>query len=69
MKQPDFNLTREQAIKLICQITDQDDPFWENLVDEFYDEETDTMPTIFDVLRPLGVTKDEIDTAEGVNKQ
>ena len=69
MKQPKFNLTREQAIKLICQITDQDDPFWENLVDEFYDEETDTMPTIFDVLRPLGVTKDEIDTAEGVNKQ
>jgi hypothetical protein len=27
------------------------------------------MPTIFDVLRPLGVTKEEIDSAEGVNKQ
>jgi hypothetical protein len=69
MKQPKFNITREQAIKIICNITDQDDPFWENLVDEFYDEETDTMPTIFDVLRPLGVTKEEIDSAEGVNKQ
>lgn len=61
-----FNLTREQAIKLICNITDQDDPYWENLVQDFYDEKTDTMPTLCDVLRPLGITEKEIDIAESV---
>ena len=60
-----FNLTREQAIKIICQATDKDDPFWERLVDDFYDESTDTMPTIYDVLKPLGITEEEINKAEG----
>ena len=61
-----FNITREQAIKIICKATDYSDPFWSDLVDAFYDEKTDTMPTIYDVLRPLGITKEEIDTADGV---
>lgn len=60
-----FNLTREQSIKLICKITNQDDPYWEFLTDEFYNEETDDIPTIYDVLRPIGITKEEIDKAEG----
>lgn len=61
---PDFNLTREQAIKLICRVTDRDDPYWEYLVEEFYDETTDSMPTIFDVLKPLGISREEIDRAD-----
>lgn len=64
----EFNLTREQAIKLILKITNEDDPYWENIVDEFYDEESDTIPTVFDVLRPLGITEAEIETAEGYDE-
>ena len=60
-----FNLTREQAIRLIVKATDHDDPYWENLVEEFYDEETDSMPSIYDVLAPVGITEDEIKKAEG----
>ena len=62
-----INLTREQAIKIILNITNQDDPYWEYLVEEFYDEQTDTLPTIYDVLYPLGVSKKEIDNLEGYN--
>jgi hypothetical protein len=65
MAEKKFDLTREQAITIICQVTDQDDPFWERLVDDFYDEATDSMPTIYDVLKPLGITEDEINKAEG----
>ena len=60
-----FDITREQAIKIICSLTDKDDPFWERLVDDFYDEETDSMPTLYDVLKPLGVTKIELGINEG----
>lgn len=63
-----FNITRKQAIKIFCEATDQDDPYWSNLVDDFYDEKTDTMPSIYDVLAPLGITKDEIDEATGVTR-
>lgn len=60
-----FNLSRQDSIKLICKVTDQDDPFWEQLVDEWYDEETDTMPSIYDVLGILGIAAHEIDAATG----
>ena len=58
-------LTKIQAISLIDQVTDLDDPFWENLVGEFYDEETDTMPTIGHVLIALGITESEYKEATG----
>ena len=58
------NLTRKQAIKIILNITNQDDPYWENLIEEFYDEKTDTWPTIYDVLYPLGISKIEVDKIE-----
>ena len=61
-----FNITREQSLKLILRMTDRDDPYWENVTQDFYDEETDQLPTIYDVLEPLGFTKKEIDEAEGV---
>jgi len=57
-------LTRKQAIRIILNLTYQDDPFWENLVEDFYDDTDDTMPTIDDVLKPLGVSKKEIEEYE-----
>lgn len=63
-------ITREQAIQLIDSITDQDDPYWENVVEDFYHEETDTMPSVFHVFNALGITKDEyiaVTGAQNVN--
>lgn len=60
-------LSRIQAIALFENVTDQDDPYWENLVSDFYDEETDTMPSIYDVLAALGVTKQEYQQATGAD--
>ena len=62
MARKEFKLTRDQALDILCQITDQDN-MWEMLVDEFYDEETDSMPDMGDVLGALGVTRDEVDAA------
>ncbi len=56
-----FNLTREQAIEIIVRVSDQDDPYWESMVEDYYDEKSDSIPTIYDVLKPLGITKEEID--------
>lgn len=52
-------LTREDAIRLFDRATDRDDPFWEHLTDDFYDEATDTLPTIDQVFEALGVTGEE----------
>jgi len=60
-----INITREQSLKLIMRMTDRDDPYWENVTQDFYDEDTDQLPTIYDVLEPLGFTKKEIDEASG----
>ena len=62
-----FELNRDQAIKLILDCTDKDDPYWENLVADFYDEETDSMPTIYDVLGALGVSEEDIDRVENIH--
>ncbi len=60
VKRPDFKITRDDAIRIICMATDEADPYWSNLMSDFYDEKTDTMPTIYEVLAPLGITKEEI---------
>lgn len=60
-------LTREDAIQLIDRVTDQDDPYWSNLVDDHYDEDTDTMPTIFHVFAALGVTEEEYKAVTGAD--
>ena len=60
-------LTRKQAIQIIDSATDKDDPYWEGLVDDFYDEETDTMPSIFHVFDALGVTASEYRDATGAD--
>ncbi len=61
MKRVDFKITREDSIRLFCRVTDKDDPYWADLVEDFYDEGTDTMPTIYEMLAPLGITREEID--------
>ena len=43
--------------------TDHDDPYWENLTDDWYDETDDTVPSMYDVMSALGVTKEEYDKA------
>lgn len=59
-------LTREEAIKMLVKVTEQDDPYWENLTDEFYDEDLDLMPTLDDVLTAVGISITEIRGAEGL---
>lgn len=58
---PDWpgRLTRAEAIKILDDATDKDDPFWERAVEAHYDERTETIPTIFDVFHALGVTEQE----------
>lgn len=58
-------LTRADAIRIIESITDKDDPAWEWAVEDFYDEESDTMPSIYDVLHTLGVGEAEYKDAVG----
>jgi hypothetical protein len=58
-------LTREQAIKLIDDLTFKDDPYWEEFVSDYYHEATDSMPTIYHIFKALGVTKEEYQKATG----
>lgn len=58
-------LTREQAIQLLDAITDQDDPYWENIVEDFYHEETDTMPSALHLFAALGITEEEYKAVTG----
>lgn len=39
-------LTRQAAIALLDSVTDQDDPYWENLVYDYYDEEIVDIPHV-----------------------
>lgn len=52
-------LTRQQAIRLLEQITNNEDPYWSDVVEEYYDEETDTCPSIFHLYDALGITKED----------
>lgn len=60
-------LTRIEAIKILNRATDNDDPYWEHLVDAHYDEATDTMPSLYDVFVALGVTEAEYREASGAD--
>lgn len=52
-------LTKSQAIQLLERITDHDDPYWDYIVEDYYDEDTDTMPSIYHLYDALGITKSE----------
>lgn len=58
-------LTKEQAIILLERITDNESPYWDQIVDDYYDEETDTMPSIYHLYIALGITKQEYIDAIG----
>jgi len=60
-------LSREDAIKIFDRATDRDDPFWENIVEEFHDEDSDTVPSIFHVFEALGVSRDEYKILSGID--
>ena len=59
-------LTREDAIRIFDRATDKDDPFWEHVVEQFYDEANDTMPDIYQVMEALGVGREEYHAAIAV---
>ncbi len=67
MKEWKGELSRAQAIAILDRVTNKDDPYWVDLVEEFYDEETDTWPSIYHVFAALGVTKEEYKAATGAN--
>lgn len=60
-------LTRIEAVRILDHATDKDDPFWESVVEDHYDEKADNMPTIMDVLAALGVTEAEYREASGAD--
>ena len=60
-------LTRKEAIAILHGMTDKDDPAWEWAVEDYYDEDADTMPSVYDVFAALGVTPQELDEAAGIS--
>lgn len=62
------NLSRRDAIKIIDDATDKDDPYWEYVVEDHYDEQTDTMPSIYHVFAALGITESEYREATETQK-
>ena len=58
-------LTKTEAIQLIESLTDKDDPYWSNVVEDHYDEDTDSWPSIYQVFAGLGITEEEYRKATG----
>lgn len=54
-----MKITRKDAIKIIEKITYREDPYWEVITDDWYDETKDDWPTIIDVFEALGISKEE----------
>ena len=61
-------VSRQQAIKVFFQAVNNDDPCWDSLMEDFYDEETDSFPTQWEVGRALGFSNAEMEEAAGVEK-
>lgn len=62
-------LTRKEAIAILHGMTDQDDPAWEWAVEDHYDEDTDTMPSVYDVFAAIGVSVEELNAAAGISSE
>ena len=60
-----LTISREDAIKVIDRATDRDDPFWENIVENY---DNDHMITIYDVMNALGVSTMEYRKVVGKNQ-
>jgi hypothetical protein len=61
-------ICRGDAIKIFFRAVDHDDPYWDGLVDEWYDEETDTEPSQWCVGRALGFTDAEMEKPPDCNR-
>lgn len=61
------SISRTEAIKVFFRAIDHDDPYWDTLTEEFYDEATDSWPSQWDVGLALGFTIDEMAEAQGVD--
>ena len=64
-----MKLSRIDAIKIIDRATDRDDPFWEQVTEDWYDEKADDLPSIYDVFAALGVTEAEYREASKADGQ
>ena len=62
-----MEISRIDAIKILDKATDKDDPYWDNVTDDWYDEKNDNWPTIFDVFIALGITAEEFKEATGMD--
>ena len=59
-------ITREEALRLFFKAIDHDDPYWENLMQDFYDEESENFPSQWQVGKALGFSVEEMERACGV---
>lgn len=70
MKNGKFN--KKDLAKFVLQITEKDDPYWERCLesaipneDDWYNEKEDKfLVSIYDVLSPLGFSKEELKEIE-----
>ncbi len=62
-----MKISRKDAIKIFEIATDKDDPYWENVIDPWYDSKNDDWPTIYDVMEALGISKKEYNEATNAN--
>ena len=61
-----MKISRKDAIQIIEKITNQEDPYWDDITEDWYDEEKDDWPTIEDVFEALGISKKEYYEAAGI---
>ena len=61
-----MKITRKQAIRIICELMDQDGIDSISSVQDLYDEETDDYPMMDDVLKAIGLTESEINEGCGI---
>ena len=67
MKEWQGGLTKSQAIKLLERITNNCDPYWDEVVNDNYDEANDTMPSVYHLYIALGITEQEYKDATGAD--
>lgn len=60
-----MTITKQQAIRILLDASEKDDPHWEHTVEHVLqlgaDEED--LPSIFDVFKSIGVTEQEVNEA------
>lgn len=62
----EVKISRIDAIKIIERATDKEDPYWDQVTEDWYDEDKDVWPSIFDVYMALGITNEELKTVSSI---